>query len=54
MIDDERAKRELKQYRSILDMLKGNTPVEGIRKLEHEWLTPIMERMNTSSDKSIP
>jgi hypothetical protein len=41
----EIAGRELKQHRSILQMMKGNTPADAPRKLEIEWLASIRDRI---------
>ncbi len=46
-ITDELAcvRRELKQYRSILAMLKGNTDDRSLKRLEERWLLPLQERI---------
>jgi hypothetical protein len=41
----EKAKREHKQYRSILEMLKGNTPDEALKDLAHPWLDPLGDKI---------
>ncbi len=41
----EKAKIEIKQYRSILEMMKGNTPDEALEKLAHRWLDPLYEQI---------
>jgi hypothetical protein len=41
----EKAKRELKMYRSILEMLKGNTADHALKSLEHRWLDPLLDKI---------
>jgi hypothetical protein len=45
----EKAPRELKQYRSILDMLKGNTSDEDLKVLKGRWLDPLQDRVKELS-----
>ena len=37
----EEAKTQLKMNRSLLEMLKGNTPLEDLAKLRDEWVEPL-------------
>jgi hypothetical protein len=39
------ARLKLKSTRGILDMMSGNTDSEYLKKSEHDWLDPIVERI---------
>ncbi len=41
----DKARLEHKRWNSILEMMKGNTDIDFIRKLEREWLEPVEERI---------
>ncbi|MGB2958232.1 MAG: hypothetical protein WBD30_05055 [Bacteroidota bacterium] len=37
----EEAKTQLKMNQSMLEMLKGNTPLEDLARLRDEWVAPL-------------
>ena len=41
----ENAKRELKQWQSIVSMLGGNTDDKDLKALERRWLEPLREKI---------
>ncbi len=43
--EPHKARLEHKQWNSILEMMKGNTDIDFIRKLEREWLEPVEDRI---------
>jgi ribosomal protein S16 len=45
----QQAKIELRMNRSLLEMMKGNTPTEALVQLREEWVTPL-ERLIAELD----
>ncbi len=46
----EEAKTQFKMYASIIEMLKGNTPIETIARFRELWVEPLEELIKNLSE----